>query len=133
MVDALREAHRVLAPDGVLLDVRPVVEPIVVQVVVAGQAIWAKPVEVFSGPDDIAAADAAMRHALSSGWLIFEAGRAFDFQIDCDSAAELREYVEARKLRGAGIPYEDLELRRRDRQARLRCVRPWMLTVYRKR
>ena len=42
MVDALREAQRVLTPAGVLIDVHPVTAPILVELVVATQAVWQK-------------------------------------------------------------------------------------------
>jgi hypothetical protein len=135
MVHALREAHRVLTPSGVLIDVRPVTEPIVVQVMIGAQAVWAKTVATYSAPDDVAAADTAVRHALSCEWLVFETSGPFSFDIYCDSAAELRDYAAGRKLSGAEIPYEELEERRRalGQAARLRCRRPWRLTAYRKK
>ena len=138
MVNALREAQRVLTMSGVLIDIRPVTAPIVVEVVIATQAVWAKTVESYSAPEDVAAADAAVQHAVSRGWLVFETSLSFNFEIYCDSAAELRVYTEDRKLRGAEIPYEELEERRRElgaegQAARLRCRRPWMLSTYRKK
>jgi hypothetical protein len=138
MVNALCEAHRVLTPPGVLIDVRPVTEPIMVEVVIATRAVWAKTVDTYSAPEDVAAADAAVRHAVSRDWFVFETSLPFDFEIYCDSAAELRVYAEGRKLRGADIPYEELEERRREsgaegQTARLRCRRPWMLSTYRKK
>jgi hypothetical protein len=137
MVNALREAHRVLTSSGVLIDVRPVIAPIVVELVVAAESVCAKTVEIYSAPDDVAAADAAVQHARSREWLILESSLPFDFEIYCDNAAELRVYAETRKLRGAEIPYEELEARRRElgvngQAARLRCRRPWMLSTYRK-
>jgi hypothetical protein len=137
MVDALREAQRVLTPSGVLIDVRPVTEPILVELVAATQAVWANTVPSYSSPEDVAAADDAVRHAVSRGWFVFETSLPFDFEIYCDSATELRVYAEARKLRGAEIPYEELEERQREFDAegqatRLRCRRPWMLGRYRK-
>jgi hypothetical protein len=137
MVDALREAQRVLTSSGVLIDVRPVTAPIVVEVVTATQAVWEKTVCSYSAPEDVAAADAALQHAVSREWLVFETSLPFNFEIYCGSAAELRVYAEARKLRGAEIPYEELEERRRELGAegqatRLRCRRPWMLSTYRK-
>jgi hypothetical protein len=137
MVNALRETHRVLTSSGVLIDVRPVIAAIVVEVIIAAQAVWAKTVDTYSAPDDVAAADAAVQHALSREWLVFETNLAFDFEIYCDSAPELRVYAESRKLRGAEIPYEELEERLRElgvegQAARLRCRRPWMVSTYRK-
>ena len=137
MVDALREAQRVLAPSGVLIDVRPLIAPIVVEVVIAGEAVWAETVETYSAPEDVAAADAAVQQALSRGWFAFEGSVPFTFEIYCDSGDELRVYAEGRKLHGAEIPYEELEKRRRGassagREARLRCLRRWMVSSYRK-
>src|SRR5215472_9422620 len=97
-----------------VIDVRPVTAPIVVEVVTATQAVWEKTVCSYSAPEDVAAADAALQHAVSREWLVFETSLPFNFEIYCDSAAELRVYVEARKLRGAESPYEELEERLRE-------------------
>jgi hypothetical protein len=137
MVDALREAHRVLTPAGILVDVRPVIQPIVVEVVIADDAVWAKTVELYSSPADIASANSAMQYAVSREWFVFETSLPFDFEIYCDRATELRTYAEVRKLRGAELPYEELEDRRHalaadGQAARLRCRRPWMVSTYRK-
>jgi hypothetical protein len=138
MVDALSEARRVLTPQGVLIDIRPLVAPIVVEVIIAAQTIWAKEVESYSEPERVAAADAAMQHAIAYEWLAFERRISFDFEILCDTAAELTLYVQSRKLRGTEIPYDELEERRRELSAggqapRLRCRRRWMLSSYHKR
>lgn len=53
MVDALREARRALAWRGVLIDLRPLVAPIVVEVIVAAQPNWTKEVASHSAPDDV--------------------------------------------------------------------------------
>ena len=137
MVDALREAHRVLTPSGVLIDVRPVTAPIVLELI-ATCPVWAKTVCAFSAPEDVAAADAAVMLAVSREWFVFDTSLAFPFEIYCDSAAELRVYAEARKLHGAEIPYEEVEewlhkLGAEAQVARLRCRRPWMLSTYRKK
>ena len=138
MVDALREARRVLTPRGVLIDVRPLVAPIVVEVIIAAQTIWTKEVASYSAPEDVAAASAAVEHAISGEWFAFEKSIYFDFEIFCDTAEELSVYALARKLRGAEIPYDELEARRRELAAdgqapRLRCRRPWMLSAYHKK
>jgi hypothetical protein len=128
MVNALQEAQRVLMPAGVLIDVRPVTAPIVVEVVIDTQAVWAKVVDSYSAPEDVEAADAAVQHAVSREWLVFEMSLTFNFDIYCDSSAELGVYAEARKLHGVEIPYEELEVRRHELSAgedpRLRCRRP---------
>jgi hypothetical protein len=138
MVHALREAQRVLTTPGVLIDVRPVTAPLIVEVVIDQRTAWSKTVELYSAPEDNAAADSAVQLAVSCEWLAFEMSVAFDFEIYCDAVAELRAYVETRKLRGSEIAYDELEERQRElsgqgREYRLRCRRPWMLSTYRKR
>jgi hypothetical protein len=138
MVHALREAQRVLTPSGVLTDVRPVIAPIVVEVVIGTRLVSAKTLDVYSAPEDITAADSAVQHAISGGWFAFETSLPFEFEIFCCNAGELRVYAEGRKLRGAAIPYDELEEGRRrfdaqGQEARLRCRRPWMLSTYRKK
>ena len=138
MVDALREARRVLTSRGVLIDIRPVTAPMVVEVLIAARAIWAKEVDACSTPEDIAGADAAVQHALSGEWFAFEKNHAFDLEIYCDTAADLSLYAQTRKLREVAIPYEELDSRRqelcaRGEAVRLRCRRPWMLSTYRKK
>jgi hypothetical protein len=129
---------RVLIRRGVLIDVRPRVAPIVVEVIIAAQTIWAKEVELYSAPEDVAAPDAAMQHAISGEWFAFVKSGPFDFEIFCDTAEELTRYAQDRKLRGAEIPCGELEGRRRElsadgKEPRFRCRRRWMLSTYYKR
>ena len=138
MVDALREARRVLKAQGVLVNVRPVTTPMVVEVVVATRTIWAKEVPSYSTPEDVAAAEAAVQRALSGEWFAFEKSLHYDFDVYCDTAADLSLYAQARKLPEDKIPYEELESRRRElgadgQTARLRCRRPWLMSTYRKK
>src|SRR5215472_3625178 len=108
MVDALREARRVLARSGVLIDIRPVTLPIVAEVVIGERAVWARTVASYSAPEDVAAADRAVQHAISREWLVLETSVPFDFDIYCDSSDELRVYAAERKLCGTEIPYAEM-------------------------
>jgi hypothetical protein len=134
MVDALREARRVLTPRDILVDVRPVTAPMVVEVVIATRAIWATEVSSYVGAEDNAAADAAVQHALSDEWFVFEKRHPFNFEIYCDTAEDLKLYAQMhRRMREAEIPYEALEVRRCELSdgptARLRCRRSWVLSI----
>jgi hypothetical protein len=138
MVNALREAWRVLRPRGILIDVRPVAEPIVVEVVIDADAIWATEIHSGSVGDDEAAADAAVQHALSGEWFAFEKRHPFEIEIYCDTAAEMRLYAQQRKLREFEISCEDLEAQHRalgadGQTSRWRCRRAWMLSTYRRK
>jgi hypothetical protein len=86
----------------------------------------------------VAAAKAAVERALSDEWFAFDKSLRYDFDMYCDTAADLSLYAQARKLPEAEIPYEELEERRRElradgQTARLRCRRPWLMSTYRKK
>ena len=137
MVDALREAHRVLAPGGTVVDVRPLTARVSVELVTADRSDWAAEADAYGAAEDDAAADAAVRHALSSGWFVLQKSDHFDFEVYCDTAADLKAYAElGRRMRDAKIPYETLEKQLHElsastgHAARLRCHRPKMLSVY---
>jgi hypothetical protein len=139
MVDALCEAQRVLVPEGICIDIRPVTAPVRIEAVTAVRTAKAIEVDSYGAAEDDAAADAAVQQALSSKWFVFEQRCDFDFEVYCDSGADLRAYAETgRRMREARIPYDDLNSQRNELAAitglpsRLRCHRPSMLSVYSK-
>ena len=139
MVDALWEAGRVLVPEGIVIDVRPITAPVIIEAATAARTTGAVEIDSYGAAEDDAAADAAVRHALSRTWFAFEQSLKFVVEIDCESAADLKAYAETgRRMREAKIPYDELEMRRNElsvatgQAARLRCQRPSILSVYRK-
>lgn len=139
MVDALGESWRVLVPNGIIVDLRPITAPVSIEAESATRRSELTEVESYGAAEDDAAADAAVQHALSHGWLTTEQTRYFDFEVYCDSVADLKAYAETgRRMREAKIPYQELEAKRNElsaasgQAAQLRCHRPTMLKVYRR-
>jgi hypothetical protein len=137
MVDALLEVRRVLVAEGIVIDVRPVTAPVIIESVSADRVTTGVEVDAYGAVEDEAAADAAIRYALSNAWFAFHRSRQFDFEVYYDSAADLKAFVEtSKRMRGASIPYRELEVRRRElgattgQPSRLRCHRPWIMSVY---
>jgi hypothetical protein len=138
MVDALRESRRVLTQSGILVDVRPVTAPMVLEIVTGDHSLWATGVNTRSGAEEHAAADTAVDEAVSAGWFVFESRCPFDVEIYCDTVAELSDYAQQRKLQELEMACADLEAQRRavcgeGQTSRLRCRRRWMLSRYRKK
>jgi hypothetical protein len=139
MVDALLEARRVLVAEGIVIDVRPITAPALIESVSAARVTAAVEIDADGATEDEAAADAAVRHALSHAWFAFERSRPFDFEVYYDSAEDLKTFVEtSKRMRESRIPYQELEERRSElgaatgQPSRLRCHRPWIMGVYRK-
>jgi hypothetical protein len=105
----------------------------------ASQVTAAVEIDAYGAIEDEAAADDAVRHVLSQAWFTFERSRPFDFETYYDSSADLKTFVEtSKRMREARIPYQELEARRNElgvatgQPSRLRCRRPWIVSVYRK-
>lgn len=94
MVHALDELRRVLIPNGILLDVRPLMDRWPVQVVSAREVIETGRVD--DDPEPIAM-DAAANHAIakmeSLGWFRREREEFFPFFYAWDTPSEMEEFI----------------------------------------
>jgi hypothetical protein len=95
MVHALAEISRVLAPDGILLDIRPLAErwPVEVASIRESQAAG----HVSDLAEELAAdkaAEQAMQLAISKNWYTRERVENFPFFYYWDSPNEMQEYIE---------------------------------------
>src|SRR3989442_11616899 len=91
MVHALREAHRVLAPAGILVDLRPAAAHRRVAIA-RGRREHRIGVmrELFH---DELAADRAVAHAVREGWFGIERRMRFDCRRVMDTVEEFREWL----------------------------------------
>src|SRR5512135_2006233 len=91
MVHALQEAHRVLKPEGILIDLRPA--PAHRQLGTGEGRSWQRVGSLHEILDDDHAADAAVARLVKEGY--FRAGRRSQFQLDrvMDTVADVREWL----------------------------------------
>ena len=91
MVHALEAVHRLLKPNGTLVDIRPHAEPSILEVAAGDQTLFAAP-KREGDHEGVLDSDRAMDEILERK--IFEAvrGRDFEFFSYGSTAAELREF-----------------------------------------
>src|SRR5262245_32878457 len=94
MVHALSEIQRVLVPDGILIDLRPVLDRWPIEVVSARQIGETGRIEDLPlGLADDEAANQAIAQAEQNGWFLREAGDFFPFRYSWDSPSEMEEWI----------------------------------------
>ena len=135
MVNALREIRRAVITGGTVLDLRPVSEHHLVEIVTpGGAAVPLGNVNAYGAAEEDRAADSAVESALDRGWLARESATRFGVEYLFDNAAELDEFARcSRRLREARLAAEEIEERRcrLGPEARLRFTRTMMLNRYR--
>lgn len=140
MVDALREAWRVLVADGLLIDLRPLASlgsPL--EIVAGDEAVQVGEVDEPGTVADDLAADHAAAQVVGSGCYRLAKTAHFEFEFSWDTVGEMASFVAgSRRMGGVSPSYSDLErthrawcARARGR-VRLRYRRKMLLTVYRK-
>lgn len=95
MVHALEEVRRVLVPDGVLIDLRPLADRWRVEVVSAGGMHETGRVEDL--PEQVngdVAANQSMKEAEVRGWFRREAEELFSYFYSWDTPSEMEEFIE---------------------------------------
>ncbi len=91
MVHALDEIHRLLRSDGTLVDIRPYVEPSIVEVISGDQTLFAEPKREHDH-EGVVASDRAMDEILARKAFSVERAQEFEFFSYGSSAAEIREF-----------------------------------------
>ena len=95
MVHALREIHRTLKPNGILLDMRPIEENWAVEVKSDARVdVAGRLVDIPSGLADTAACFEALRAVEARGWFAQERAEKFTFFYYWDMPSEMKAYIE---------------------------------------
>jgi hypothetical protein len=94
MVHALSEIHRVLIPDGILIDARPIGEQW--QIEVASTSTIKETGRLTDLPEQISgdmAANTAMKEAEGHGWFRRDIEEFFPFFYSWDTPSEMEEFI----------------------------------------
>ncbi len=94
MVHALSEIRRVLGPDGILIDMRPLAEQWQIEVVSANE--FKETGRVLDLPEQVngdIAANQAMRDVEAHGWFKRDQEEFFPFYYSWDTPSEMEEFI----------------------------------------
>lgn len=95
MVHALNEIRRVLIPNGILIDLRPLLDRWQIEVASARATKQTGRVNDFPiGLADDEAANRSMSEAESNGWFVREQEQFFSFVYSWDTPSEMEEWIE---------------------------------------
>lgn len=92
MGHALEQIHRLLRPDGILIDIHPIVEAPLIELYQGGRVLFTEASPDFYG-EDYRQADHALARVLQRRLFVSERSGEFDFLTYGSSVAELREYL----------------------------------------
>lgn len=115
MVHALSEIRRVLVPDGILIDLRPIADRWAIEVFSARETRETGHVtDLPLGLEDDEAANKAMREAEAKGWFQCESETFFPLHYVWDTASEMEKWVDEEWENFIGL---DEDVRRATRSA----------------
>jgi hypothetical protein len=92
MVHALREIHRLLRPDGALIEIHPVVGAPTVEVREGGLLAFAEDDPGYDYEDDLRSAEDAVDRVIEAGVFVLDRSREFELRTHSSSVAELRDH-----------------------------------------
>lgn len=96
MVHALNEIQRVLVPDGILIDIRPLMDRWQVEVTSMREVRETGRVRDFPiGLADDEAANQAIAQASENGWFARDRQEFFSYSYSWDTPTEMEEWVDA--------------------------------------
>jgi hypothetical protein len=137
MVHALRDAVRVLVPDGILIDLRPLPTVFPIHAVGGSSQIAIGQGDATATAEDDRAADAAIATQVDAGWLVRQYQMEFEIQYYWDTTREMAEYLRTgRKPKPVTPSYQEIDAAllaagaRFGVPARLRNTRRMMLASY---
>lgn len=93
MVHALEEIHRLLIPNGTLIDIHPVLKAPLIEVFQHGRVLFAEPNPEYTTGEDYRQAEMALSQVVQRRLFVVERSKEFDFLVYGSSFAELRDYV----------------------------------------
>ena len=115
MVHALGEIHRVLVPDGILIDLRPMADRWAIEVFSARETRETGHVtDLPLGLEDDEAANQAMRNAEANGWFTRESEAFFPLHYVWDTPSDMEKWIDEEWTTFIGL---DEEPRRATRSA----------------
>jgi hypothetical protein len=96
MVHALREIRRVLVPDGILIDMRPIFDRWQIEVSSACEVRGTGRVQDFPiAVADDEAANRAIAQAAGKGWFLGDQEEFFSYSYAWDTPGEMEEWIDA--------------------------------------
>lgn len=138
MVDALKEAWRVLTPRGVLLDLRPLAQDMPIEIVSQGSVAVSGFIDGAPGKPHDDACDVSLARVQGEGWFESEHQRVFDLPVYFDTIDDMQRYLQENfRVRHAALEDNVLEHARRTlargtKGARVRLRHRLLLARYRR-
>jgi hypothetical protein len=94
MVHALEEVHRLLKPDGCLIEIHPILENPLVKVFAGSTVLFTGFYPGFDYLEDLRQAEKALLQSVQRGLFILQRSREFDFLTYGSSITELQDVWE---------------------------------------